>query len=106
MAAHRLRFQELGAGFGVGAYFLIKEGNDRIDEGEEEMDDEKKDKGKIFKYSGYGAAALSGLILIRGVYFLFRDKGPPSTAIITTRDISWRPVFEKDVAGVEATIDF
>ena len=91
------------AGFGTGAYFLYTEADKRE---EKAMNEDDKKTADFMRYGSYGAAGISGLLLIRGVYYLFRDKGAPSSARITTRNLAWRPLVGSDVAGVQGLFIF
>jgi tetratricopeptide (TPR) repeat protein len=64
---------------------------------EDETDQDKKD---IYTYGSYGAFGASGLFFLTGCWYLIRDKGPPSTATVQSRDVSWAPSVGPGFAGV------
>lgn len=61
---------------------------------------------KYVQYAAYGLYGLGGLVFLNGVWYLVRDKGPPSTAIIETRELTVAPYLGPRQAGVSAAFRF
>jgi hypothetical protein len=61
---------------------------------------------KACTYAAYGFWTLSGLTFATGIYYLFRDKGPPSSGTLESRDLSLGPFLAPDRAGVGAAFRF
>ena len=57
-------------------------------------------------YTAYGLFTLGGLTLATGVWYLFRDKGPPSSGTIESRDLSFGPALGPRRAGFGAALRF
>ena len=57
-------------------------------------------------YTAYGLFALGGLTFATGIWYLIRDKGPPSSGTVESRDLSLGPLFGPDRAGVGAALHF
>jgi hypothetical protein len=84
---------------GVGVY-AYKAGQDEDCPGLDPED------AKTCKYVAYGLWTLGGLTFVTGIYYLFRDKGPPSTGSIESRDLSIAPILLPDRAGFGASLRF
>ena len=61
---------------------------------------------KACTYAAYGFWTLGGLTFATGIYYLFRDKGPPSSGTIESRDLSFGPLLGPDRAGLGAGLRF
>lgn len=79
-------------GFAVGGYYLLQKANDEPD----------PDREQIYRYGAYGCFGLGGLSFLTSVWYLIRDKGPPSTARIESREMTWAPAVGPGYAGVSA----
>jgi hypothetical protein len=77
------------AAFGGGGYYLYTQYPDQTD----------SDKKKLYQYGSYGAFALGGLSFATGCWYLIRDKGPPSTATLQSRDLAWAPTIAPGFVG-------
>lgn len=83
-------------GFIVGGYYLVDYAGDQTD----------PDQEKAFRYLGYASYGLGGISALTGVWYLVRDKGPPSTATVESRSISWAPAVGPGFAGVAGAGSF
>jgi len=82
-----------------GGYYL---GTLAEDEKNKPMPDDQKET--IFTYGSYGAYGLAGLSFVTGCWYLIRDKGPPSSATIDSRDMSFAPAVGPGYTGVAASM--
>ncbi len=62
--------------------------------------DPRYTKGKAFAIAADATFLLAGITALTGVYYTFRDKGPPSTGLIDVRAIALRPEVGDGYAGV------
>ena len=90
----------LAGGLGVGGYYIYKNADEWGSKGvpPEDPTTAKVTAGVVW--------AVSAFALGRGVYFLVREKGPPSTGTVEARELSWEPVAAPGYAGVSATLRF
>ena len=63
-------------------------------------DDPRFTRGKIYAIAADSLLALSVITGLTAVYYTFREKGPPSTAIIDVNALSVMPVVGPSYAGV------
>jgi hypothetical protein len=56
--------------------------------------------GKIYAWTADAGFALSGVFLLTGIYYTFREKGAPSTGLIDVRALALSPAVGPDYAGV------
>jgi hypothetical protein len=95
--------------FAGGGFYLGKLSND---EDEFKKDDQgnftttKNKKKDYLKYGSYASYGVAGLSFLTGVWYLIRDKGPPSTATIDSRDLSWAPAIGPGYTGVSAQMSW
>jgi hypothetical protein len=95
--------------FAGGGYYLGKLAKDEPDENvtmnpdgsTTTKDNKKKD---FLTYGSYAAYGLAGVSFLTGCWYLIRDKGPPSTATVDSRDMSWAPAVGPGYAGVAGTM--
>lgn len=73
----------------------IKAGNPPVDD-----DDPRFTRGKIYAIAADGMFALSVVTGLTAVYYTFREKGPPSTAIIDVNAMSIAPQIGPSYAGM------
>jgi tetratricopeptide (TPR) repeat protein len=85
-------FAVLLAGGGTAAYWYA----DNV-----EPDGFQYENRKYIRYGAYGGWGLGALVGFVGVYYTFRDKGPPSTATIDIRSIALTPSAGPDFAGLD-----
>jgi hypothetical protein len=57
-------------------------------------------RGKIYAISADAGFAIAGITLITAVYYTFRDKGAPSTALIDAKSVTLRPEMSPQYAGL------
>lgn len=57
-------------------------------------------KGKIYAISADAGYAIGGITLLTAIYYTFREKGPPSSAIIDVRAIALHPEINTHYAGL------
>lgn len=100
------QFVLTGAFVGGGVYALTQSNNDTCPVGKSKEDDPDGSGEDICKYTAYGMFALGGATFFTGIYYLFRDKGAPSTGTIEQRDLAVGPLASPDYAGLEAAIRF
>jgi hypothetical protein len=99
------------AGLAGGGYFLGKKADDEpaTTTSKDAMGNDvtKKNGTKdLYRYGSYGVYGLAGVAFVTGCYYLFRDKGPPSTATQDARDLSWAPAVGPGFAGVAASMSW
>ena len=99
----------LAAGFGGGGIFLGLQANkyrdqikDAIAKGDPPPDsnDPRFTKGKIFAIAADATFVIAGITALTAVYYTFRDKGAPSTALIDVRALALSPQIGPGYAGV------
>jgi hypothetical protein len=99
----------LAAGFGGGGIFLGLQANkyqdqinDAIKKGDPPPDsnDPRFTKGKIFAIAADATFVIAGITALTAVYYTFRDKGAPSTALIDVRALALTPQIGPGYAGV------
>jgi hypothetical protein len=62
-------------------------------------DEADADRKQLYEYGSYGAFGLAGLSFVTGCWYLIRDKGPPSTATLQSRDLSFAPAVGPGFTG-------
>lgn len=99
----------LAAGFGGGGIFLGLQANkyqdqikDAIAKGDPPPDsnDPRFTKGKIFAIAADATFVIAGITALTAVYYTFRDKGAPSTALIDVRALALTPQIGPGYAGL------
>ncbi len=99
----------LAAGFGGGGIFLGLQANkyqdqikDAIAKGDPPPDsnDPRFTKGKIFAIAADAAFVVAGITALTAVYYTFREKGAPSTALIDVRALALTPQIGPGYAGL------
>jgi len=99
----------LAAGFGGGGIFLGLQANkyrdqikDGIAAGNPPIDssDPRFTKGKIFAIAADATFVVAGITALTAVYYTFRDKGAPSTALIDVRALALLPQVGPGYAGL------
>ncbi len=99
----------LAAGFGAGGIFLGLQANkyrdqlkDGIARGNPPIDsnDPRFTKGKIFAIAADATFVVAGITALTAVYYTFRDKGAPSTALIDVRALALQPQIGPGYAGL------
>lgn len=99
----------LAAGFGGGGIFLGLQANKYSDQiksaiakGDPPPDsnDPRFTKGKIFAIAADATFVIAGITALTAVYYTFRDKGAPSTALIDVRALALTPQIGPGYAGV------
>ena len=63
-------------------------------------------RGKIYAIAADGCFAIGGIALLTGVYYTFRDKGPPTRASIDVRALALRPQLGPTYAGLGLGANF
>jgi hypothetical protein len=79
----------------------IMAGNPPVDD-----DDPRFTRGKIYAIAADGMFALSVITGLTAVYYTFREKGPPSTAIIDVNALSITPQIGPTYAGFGAEVNW
>lgn len=99
----------LAAGFGGAGIFLGLQANKYRDElkdgiaaGDPPIDnnDSRFTKGKIFAIAADATFVIAGITALTAVYYTFRDKGAPSTALIDVRALALQPQIGPGYAGL------
>jgi len=99
----------LAAGFGGGAIFLGLQANhlhddlnSAITKGSPPPDnnDPRFTRGKIFAIAADASFALAGITALTAIYYTFRDKGLPSTALIDVKALALEPQVGPGYAGL------
>jgi hypothetical protein len=99
----------LAAGFGAGGIYLGTQANSYRDElksaiakGDPPVDpnDGRFTKGKIFAIAADATFVVAGITALTAVYYTFRDKGAPSTALIDVRALALLPQVGAGYAGL------
>lgn len=99
----------LTAAFGGGAAYLgIQAKNIKSDLEKEiaagsppvDNNDPRFLKGKIYAIAADGAFAVAGITLLTAVYYTFRDKGPPTRALIDVHTLAVQPQIGPSYAGL------
>ena len=99
----------LAAGFGGGGIFLGLQANKYRDQLRDEIsagnpppdsNDPRFTKGKIFAIAADATFVVAGITALTAVYYTFRDKGAPSTALIDVRALALQPQIGPGYAGL------
>jgi len=99
----------LAAGFTGGGIFLGLQANNYRDELKSgiaagnpppDPEDPRFTKGKIFAIAADATFVLAGITALTAVYYTFRDKGAPSTALIEVNSLALQPQLGLDYAGL------
>lgn len=99
----------LAAGFTGGGIFLGLQANKYRDELKQEIadgnpppdpEDPRFTRGKIFAIAADATFVIAGITALTAVYYTFRDKGAPSTALIEVNSIALQPHIGLDYAGI------
>jgi hypothetical protein len=99
----------LAAGFGGAGIFLGLQANkyrDQLKDGIEmgnppiDTNDDRFTKGKIFAIAADATFVIAGITALTAVYYTFRDKGAPSTALIDVRALALQPQIGPGYAGL------
>jgi len=99
----------LAGAFTGGGVFLGLQASKYKDELRKEIDagnpppdsrDPRYTKGKAFAIAADATFAIAGITALTGIYYTFRDKGPPSTGLIDVRAIALRPEISPGYAGL------
>ena len=103
----------LAGGFAAGGVYLGMRANDLRDELKKEIDlwqpppdpnDPRFQRGKIFAIAADGMYAVAGITALTAVYYTFRDKGQPSTALIDVRALALTPQIGPQYAGLDMEV--
>jgi len=68
--------------------------------------DSRFDHGKYFAWGADAAFAISAVTLGTALYYTFREKGQPSTALIEVNSIALTPQIGSQYAGMGAEVHF
>jgi hypothetical protein len=68
--------------------------------------DPRYTKGKAFAIAADATFVLAGITALTGIYYTFRDKGPPSTGLIDVRAIALRPEISPGYAGLGMEVNW
>jgi len=99
----------LAAGFGGAGIFLGLQANKYRDELKDgiaagnppvDTNDGRFTKGKIFAIAADATFVVAGITALTAVYYTFRDKGAPSTALIDVRALALQPQIGPGYAGL------
>lgn len=99
----------LAAGFGAGGVYLGLQANKIRDELRDEIaagnpppdpEDSRFTKGKAFAIAADATFVIAGITALTAVYYTFRDKGKPSTALIDVRALALQPQVGPGYAGL------
>ncbi|MEO6775648.1 MAG: PEGA domain-containing protein [Kofleriaceae bacterium] len=99
----------VGAMFGGAAVYLGLQASQLHDDLQKEItaaapapasNDSRFLKGKIYAITADAAIAISAITLATAVYYTFRDKGPPSTALIDAKSVTVLPEVNSNYAGL------
>src|SRR5262249_43171990 len=61
-------------------------------------------KGKLFFYGADALYVIGAITAATGIVGLLQEKGPPSTGVAESRDLSWQPVVGPSYAGFSAAV--
>lgn len=99
----------LAAGFAGGGVFLGMQSQKIRDDFRAEIDagapppdssDPRLLKGKIYAIAADATYAIAGITALTAIYYTFRDKGQPSTALLDVRALALQPQLGRDYAGI------
>ncbi|MBA3462258.1 MAG: PEGA domain-containing protein [Deltaproteobacteria bacterium] len=99
----------LAAGFGGAGIFLGLQSNKYRDQLTDEIangapppdnNDPRFTKGKIFAIAADATFVIAGITALTAVYYTFREKGSPSTALIDVRALALQPQIGPGYAGL------
>ena len=99
----------LAAGFGGAGIFLGLQANKYRDELSDEIakgnpppdnNDPRFTKGKIFAIAADATFVIAGITALTAVYYTFREKGSPSTALIEVKSLALSPQLGSGYAGI------
>jgi hypothetical protein len=99
----------LAAGFGGGGVFLGLQANKYRDDLKKEIaagnpppdsNDPRVTKGKIFAIAADATFVVAGITALTAVYYMFRDKGAPSTGLVDVRALALVPEIGPGYAGI------
>ena len=91
----------VSAGVATGAVFLLREADARA-AAHTDPSTPQPDEIRVFRIGAAVAFGLSGLSLAQGLYYLVRDKGPPSSAVVETSRLSFAPALGPGLLGLAA----
>ncbi|MEZ4362081.1 MAG: PEGA domain-containing protein [Kofleriaceae bacterium] len=103
----------LAGGFAAGGVVLGMRANDLRDELKKEIaagapppddDDPRFQRGKIYAIAADGMYVVAGVTALTAVYYTFRDKGAPSTALIDVRALALTPQLGPNYAGLDMEV--
>jgi hypothetical protein len=97
------------AAFAGGGFYLGKLSSDEDEfksDAQGNPTSEKNKKKDYLLYGSYAAYGVGGLAFLTGCWYLIRDKGPPSTATLDSRDLSWAPAIGPGYTGVAASMSW
>ncbi len=103
----------LAGGFAAGGVYLGMRSNDLRDELQKEIDlgmpppdadDPRFRNGKIYAIAANAAYAVAGITALTAIYYTFRDKGQPSTALIDVRALAITPQVGPEYAGLDMEV--
>ena len=100
------QFVLTGAFVGGGVYALTQSSDGKCPGMTPKSEDPDSSAEDVCKYTGYGMLTLGGATFFTGIYYLFRDKGAPSSGTIEQRDLAVGPLASPDYAGLEAAVRF
>jgi len=97
-----------GVYLGTQAKNLKSDLQNEIDAGNPPVDnnDPRFLKGKIYAIAADGCFAIAGITFLTAVYYTFRDKGPPTRALIDVRALAVRPHVGPTYAGLGMEASF
>ena len=99
----------LAAAFGGAAIYLGTQANNLHDDLQKEIaagapppasDDPRFDRGKIYAITADAGYTIAGITLLTAVYYTFREKGVPSTALIDAKAMAVVPQVGTSYAGL------
>jgi hypothetical protein len=103
----------LAAAFGGGAFYLGSQSKQLHDDLQKEIaagmpppdsNDPRFLKGKIFAISADVCIAIASITALTAIYYTFRDKGAPSSALIDVRSVALNPEIGPSYAGLGAEV--
>jgi tetratricopeptide (TPR) repeat protein len=68
--------------------------------------DPRLQRGKIFAIAADGAFVVSGIVALTALYYMFRDKGAPSTGQVDVRAIALEPQIGPGYAGMGMAVNW
>jgi PEGA domain len=103
----------LAGGFAAGGVVLGMRANDLRDELKKDIaagapppdaDDPRFQRGKVYAIAADGMYAIAGVTALTAIYYTFRDKGAPSTALIDVRALAVSPQIGPQYAGLDMEV--